>query len=884
MYRNWHSHALTKVLKQLRTSKRGLSSDEADKRYAKDGPNVLPHKKELSKFRLLWRQFNNALMLILLSTVVISFLLRHETDAVFILIVILINVFVGFYQENKANNSLHVLQKMVRIKVRVLRNGLSKEIDSEKLVQGDMIMLGPGDKVPADCRLVEAKGLKVNEASLTGEWLAVGKKPDELPKETTISDRRNMLFMGTAVELGEALAVVVKTGVETEFGKIVTLVKETEEPQTPLQRKIDRLSKIVGAFVIGLIAIIIIEGYFTGKNIVEIFVAAMALAVSSIPEGLLPAITIILVLAMRRILKQKGVVKKLSAAEGLGSVTVVCSDKTGTLTEGKMEMSHVVTDVRELLPGKKGSSTKKDSSSQRSSDEMALTIAMLTNDAYVENPGDELHKWVVRGYFTDKALLLSGMQSGLDIRKLEKEFPLIEKQSFSSHNRYALSLRGDKDSKKQLFIVGAPEEIISRCEKIHNNGSGLALDDRDKEKLKESIDELTSKGLRVIACAFREVGGEKPKNLDAVVKSLSFVGFMALRDPVRKDAKQAIREIQRAGVRPIVITGDHKRTAVAIAKEVGLQAKPNQVLEGKDVEKMSSAQLTKRVKTAAVFARALPEQKLKIVKALHQNKEIVAMFGDGVNDAPALKASDIGVAVGSGTDVAKEVADIILLEDNFKTIVKAIEQGRVAFSNIRKVFMYLVADDFTEIFLFLAAMALGLPLPLLAVQILWINLIEDSAPNIALTMEQETKGVMEQPPRDPDEPILSKEIKKWMIAVFSVNSFITFLFFFFLYKETQDIDKTRTLVFALMSFDSLAFAYSIRSFKKPIFRKDIFSNRYLNWAVVFSFVLLICAIYVPKLQSFVGTVAMKPMDWTMVVLITAFEIVVIEISRRLCFK
>ncbi|MEA1926442.1 MAG: cation-transporting P-type ATPase [Patescibacteria group bacterium] len=882
MYQNWHAHAIQKILKQLRSSQNGLSSASAARRYAKNGPNVLPKKKPLSKIRLFLEQFNNSLMFILFITVAISFFLGHYSDSIFISIVIFINTFVGFYQESKANNSLRALQKMVRVKVRVMRDGRMKEIDSEQIVQGDVIFFSPGDKIPADCRIIKSKDLKANESSLTGEWLSVNKKIGKLDRETAVSDRYNTLFMGTSVEMGEARAVVVKTGVETEFGKIVELVKQTDEPRTPLQKKIAHLSRVIGIFIIGLIALIIAEGYFMGKDIAEIFIASLALAVSAIPEGLLPAITVVLVLAMRRILKQRGVVKKLSAAESLGSVTVVCSDKTGTLTEGNMKMSHMVTDMSELLPNKKFENANVSGNQQRSN-KTAFTIISLTNDAYIENPEDELHEWKVRGYFTDKALLLAGVQAGFDIQKLEKECPLIEKQSFSSHKRYALSLRS-KGSKKYLFVVGAPEELISRSSNIHADGSHIALEKSDKKHLHNKVDQMTSKGLRVIACAYRELKNGQNDKLDSLVHSLSFVGFVALRDPIRKDARRAILEIQEAGIRPIIITGDHKHTAMAVAREAGINVSKSQVLEGRDIERMNGAELKKHSKSVAIYARALPEHKLNVIKALHQNNEIVAMFGDGVNDAPALKAADIGVAVGSGTDVVKEVADVILLDDNFKTIVKAIEQGRVAFANIRKVFIYLVADDFTEIFLFLGAMALGLPLPLLAAQILWINLIEDGLPDIALTTEQETEDVMREKPRRSDEPILSTTVKKWMIAVFSINSLITFAFFWFLYQTTQDIVKTRTLVFALMAFDSLAFAYSVRSLKRTIFRRDIFSNKILNWAVAASFLLLLVAIYVPFAQKFVGTVGISLSGWLFVLGITFFEIIIIEVAKKISFK
>ncbi len=876
-YTHWHAHTVENVLKNIGTTKKGLDSKAVHKKLERDGKNILPHKKPLSKMRLFLSQFNSPLMYILLTTVVVSFLLGHISDSIFILIVILANTIVGFYQENKVNNSLEALKKMVKIRVKVLRDGNKVELDSENLVQGDVIMLSAGDKIPADCRIIESKNLKVNESALTGEWLSVQKNNKEVLMDSTIGDRINMVFMGTSVETGGATAVVVATGLNSEFGRIVFLVSETEEPKTPLQKTIAKLSRMIGIFILALGAIIIMEGVWRGRGMVEMFISALALVVSAIPEGLLPAITVILVLAMRRILKDKGVVKKLSAAEGLGSVTVVCTDKTGTLTEGNMQVSRVLTSATELLSKGNSFGSELDPDGAHS-DVLAIKISALTNDAYIENPKDELHDWIIRGYFTDKALLKSGLQAGIDVHELNKKWKLIDKESFSSNLRFAAALR-EVEGKKKLFVVGAPEELISRAKQVDFNGKKIGLESSQAKKMLKKLEGFTRKGLRVVACGYRDDKLDNYEKLTELVEGITLVGFIAIKDPVRKDVKDAIEEIQGAGIRPIIITGDHKLTAKAVADEVGLKVRDDHILEGKDVEKLSVAELAEKVKRSAIFARALPEHKLKIVEALHTNGEVVAMFGDGVNDAPALKASDISVAVGSGTDVAKEVADVILLDDNFKTIVKAIEQGRVAFSNIRKVLVYLVADDFTEILLFLGAMALGLPLPLVAAQILWINLAEDTLPNMALTGEQEIEGVMQESPRNPNEPLLSTHIKEWMFTVFAINGALTFAFFYYLFNVTEDIDRIRTLVFALMIFDSLTFAYSVRSFKKTIFRRDIFSNVFLNWSVLVGFLLLVAALYVPVLQKLLGTVSISPKDWGLIVVLTFLETIVIEASK-----
>jgi len=873
MQKNWHALSLAEVFSETKSRKEGLTSSEADQRIKELGRNILPKEKPYSKIRLFLSQFNSPLMYILLATVVISFLLKHYSDTIFIAVVLLINTTVGFYQENKANKSLLALKKMVKIRAKVWRDGYEKEIDSEELVVGDVVLLKAGDKVPADGRIIESKGLKINEASLTGESQAVEKK-----------EKTDTVFMGTIAEEGRATIVVVATGIHTQIGEIVSLLKETKESKTPLQKKIASLSMWVGIFILSIIVIVLIEGYFTEKNFADVFVASLALAVSAIPEGLLPAITVIMVLGMRRIFKQQGLVRKLSATETLGSVTVICTDKTGTLTEGKMQVSHILTSTKELMSDNINGLTRGGNANGVESHISALKIATLTNDAFIENPEAELQKWVVRGRPTEQALLLAGMQSGLDKHELEKQYPILDRISFESDYKFAATYHRKNDKQNMLYVIGAPEEIIARCVGLDVDGKNEKLESVQADKLISKLEELAKKGLRVVACAHKNYDAEtKYQNLTELVKELSLVGFIALKDPLRQDAKDSILITKKAGIRTVIITGDHKLTAKAIAEEIGLKAKDENIIEGKELETMSDDELKEKSKTISIYARVSPRHKLRIVDALQANGEVVAMLGDGVNDAPALKSADIGVAVGSGTDVAKEVADLVLLDDNFKTVVKAVEQGRVIFGNIRKVFVYLVADDFSELFLFLGSMAMGFPLPLLPAQILWINLIEDGFPDIALTTEQETKGVMDEKPRNPKEPILNKPLKLWMTAIFFITGLVAFLLFFFLWKLTGDLHKTRTIVFALMCFDSLIFAFSVRSFKRTIFRKDIFSNRYLVGAVIIAAILLVGAVYLPPLQKLLATQPLGLTEWLAIFSISLIEILLIEFFKKRIF-
>lgn len=885
MEKNWHALFLADIFKITDSSPSGLTSAQAASRLKKFGSNTLPQEKPYSKMRLFLNQFNSPLMYILLVAVTISFLLKHYSDTLFIIVVLLINTTVGFYQENKANQSLQVLKKMVKIRAKVLRDGYEKEIDSDQLVPGDIVLVKAGDKVPADGRIVEARNLKVNEASLTGEWLASAKRQDvELSQNAPVSERANSVFMGTIVEEGWTTIVIIATGINTQIGEVMTLLKKTRERRTPLQKKIVSLSKLTGAFIISIIFIIIIIGLATGKSFVDIFVASLALAVSAIPEGLLPAITVILVLGMRRIFKQNGLVRKLIATETLGSVTVICTDKTGTLTEGKMQVSHILTSTRELMGNNIDGLAKGEKVNGVESHISALKIATLANDAFIENPEAELQKWVVRGRPTEKALLLAGMQSGLNKNELEKQYPVLDRINFESDIKYAATLHQVDGRSCILYIIGAPEEIISRSINLDIDGKKEKLSTTESDKLMQKLKSLTERGLRVLACAYKNYGAEtKYKNLTELVTELSLVGFIALKDPLRRDAKESILVTKKAGIRTVIVTGDHKLTAKTIAEEIGIEAKEENILEGKELETISDDELKEKSKQIFIYARVSPHHKLRIVDALQANGEVVAMLGDGVNDAPALKSADIGVAVGSGTDVAKEVADLVLLDDNFKTVVKAVEQGRVIFGNIRKVFVYLVADDFSELFLFLSSMAMGFPLPLLASQILWINLVEDGFPSIALTTEQETKGVMDEKPRNPKEPILNKSLKLWMAAVFFITGLAAFLSFFFLWKLTDDLQKTRTIVFALMCVDSLIFAFSMRSFKQTVFRKDIFSNHYLVGGVIIGVGLLVGAVYFAPLQKLLATQPLHLFDWLIIFAVSLIEILLIEFFKKKIF-
>lgn len=878
----WHSLELPELFKRVDSNTQGIQTESISDRIKRFGRNKLPEEKPLSVTRLFLSQFHNPLIYILLVAFGISLSLGHLSDAIFIIVVLLINTTVGFYQEYKADRSILALKKIVSVSARVIRDGNLKEIDSAELVTGDVFVLRAGDKVPADARIIESKNLKINESNLTGEWAAVHKKDGVVESDTSLGDRTNMVFMGTLVEEGSGKAIIVEVGSRTAIGDIVSLVKETEERKTPLQKKLSKLSRLTGSFVLFVISLVIIIGYLQGQSLTDIFIASLALAVSAIPAGLLPAITVILVLGMNRILKQKGLVRKLVANETLGSVTVICTDKTGTLTEGKMQVSHIFASKDELFNNGDGLPPK-EAKNGVESHILVLKTALFTSEAFIENPNDELAEWIVRGRSTEQALVLASAHAGLEQRTLNGEHKIIEQQPFDSSKKYAVSIR-EFGGKKIMYVTGAPEIVLDKSHYVHCEKDSH-LEDSKRTVLTNKLDTLAKKGLRVVACAYRELNEDvSTENLDELLKNLTFIGFIALKDPLREETKQSITETKRAGIRTVLITGDHRHTALAIATEVGIGASEDTILEGKEVEEIDEKLFQEKAKTVNIYARVSPEHKLKIVRALQANNEVVAMVGDGVNDAPALKAADVGVAVGSGTDVAKEVADVILLDNNFKTIVKAIEQGRVIYENIRKVFVYLIADDFSELFLFLAAMIFGLPLPLVAAQILWINLVEDGFPDIALTTEQETQGVMDEKPRDPNESILSKPMRKWMISIFFITGSAAFLSFVGFWNMTGDLEKARAMIFALMCLDSLIFAFAVRSFKRPIWRKDIFSNYFLNGAVLIGLFLLASAVYFAPLQKLLSTQSLVATEWVLILLISTVEIILLEIFKKKFFR
>lgn len=878
---NPFSLSAQEVLNALQTSSRGLDSREAAARLRQSGPNQMREKKQESVISVFFRQFQNILIYIIFVAMIISFFFGHHDDALFIAVVLLINATVGTLQEYRAERTLLLLKKAVEFRARAIRMGQEEELPAADLVSGDIIVLQAGDKVPADARLIEAEGLEVNEAALTGESLVVAKDPAALlPVDTTLAERVNMLYTGTLVERGEAKAVVTATGSDTEIGKIAALLKQTEKPMTPLQKKLSQTSRQIGIGILVVIAALMVLGYLRGNAFTEIFVTSLALAVSAIPEGLPIVVTVILAVGMRRLLAQKALVKKLNVAETLGSTTVICTDKTGTLTLGEMQVSSILTGGRDLLFDGKKFDRQFDHNGVESH-VTALKVALLTTSAFVENPHEALEKWVVRGRHTERALLLAALQAGLEKERIEKELPLLSELPFDPTLKVSASLRKKGNAEAVLYVVGAPETIIADSHFIDLDGTHHTIRSDAFRLLQEKSDALARKGLRILACAYRDLPLSKAdgRSLSHLMKEMTFIGFIAIKDPVRKEAKEALQLTKGAGIRTVIITGDHRYTALAVAEELGMSVAPEEVLEGKDMDRLSRDALQDKAKTVQIFARVSPHHKIRIVEALRLNGEVVAMVGDGVNDAPSLHGADIGVAVGSGTEIAKEAADMVILDGNFNTLVKAVEQGRLIFENIRKVIVYLLADDFSEIFILGFAILLGLPLPLLPTQILFINLIEDTFPAAALVFSKETtETLMRQKPRGIKEPIFTKSYIKWLIAIFFIGG-PALLSFFPIFWATGDIEFARTFIFALTAVDSLVFAFVVSSLRWSVIRKDIFYNTYLVASLFLGISMIMAAVYLPFFQKVLDTVPLAPLHWLWIVCISGVELFLLEVTK-----
>ncbi len=765
----FYNENIDKVFERLKSKEDGLSNSQIEKRLKKSGFNELPEDKKLSWILVFWKQFTNPLVFVVLIAGILSFFIKHYSDAFLILIVIIVNAILGFLQEYKAQNALASLKKTIKFYTTVIRNDKKRLIESKYIVPGDVVVLNAGDSIPADGRLFEIDEFFVNESVITGESEEIKKNINKYEQKTNLGDRKNMVFAGSYVTNGEAKFVVTATGKNTELGKIAKLVKQEKTKQDPLKKKFQILSKQIGIIVLFFVFIFITFSFLNGRELKDIFVTSIALMVSTIPEGLLPAITIVMIFGVKRLLRQKVLVRRLTSTETIGAITVICTDKTGTLTKGKMSASFVLTGGGKLFECEKYKNIpKKDIPLEYLK---TIEIGGLVNNAFIERKNDDTSQIKFQGRSTDKALLSLAVDSEIDFSKNKN---IISRIPFTSDRKFALNIFKNSDKKTALiYAVGAPEVILDKSSKVNiGNNANINLSPDARKELEEKIELLTSNGFRVIACAKRDINSRNiiDSGLN-LAEGFTLIGFIALKDPIRQEVRFSIKKAVRAGIKPIIITGDNANTTKSIITDLGWKISDDEIMLGKEIDEISQKELEEKVKKISIFARVVPKHKIKIIHALQKNDEIVAMVGDGVNDAPAIKAAHVGIAMGDGADITKKSADIVLLDNSFSTIISAIEQGRVIFDNIRRIVIFLLADDFSELVLFIIALIFGFPMPLVAVQILWINLVEDSLPNIALTTERDTKGIMNLPPRKSSESILSPPYKKFIFVIFLGNQF-----------------------------------------------------------------------------------------------------------------
>ncbi len=826
------------------------------------GPNELPKEKPERWWMILVRQFLSPLIFVLIAAAAVSGWLGDLVDTGVILAAVVVNTVIGFFQELKASRSLIQLQSLIQPIALVRRNGREIEIPAREVVPGDILILQTGDQVTADARLLEAYELQTNEAPLTGESLPVAKQIEPLSKGTILAERTNMLFAGTSIVGGRGVAIVVATGVQSEIGKIAKLLSATAETQTPLQKQLNQLARWIAFTVTALVIVLFVLGLLTHRGVVDMFQMSIALAVAAIPEGLTISVTIILAIGMQRILKRRSLVRRLIAAETLGSVSVICSDKTGTITEGNMRVVSIITLEQTVdaftLRGTTHTGAMKH----------LLESLVLCNDAKLADGKDGK---VFRGSATEKALLSFAVDVGMDPDVLIKQHPLIADIPFDSSRKYRLT-EHVVDGASTLILLGAPSKIFAACR----------LTSSERSQLEAHEQKLAEDGLRLVAVAHKPLS-KKRGSLDVNdLKGFGFLGLVALQDPLRADVPAQILAARRAGIRTVIVTGDHPQTAQTIARQAGIAVTPESVVTGSELDGWSDEELQRRISRVSVFARVEPRHKIRIVSAWQQRGEVVAMTGDGVNDAPALKAADIGIALGSGTEVAKQASDLVLLDNNFATITSAIEEGRVIFDNIRKSSVYLLSGSFTEIILIAGSLLMGLPIPILPAQILWINLVADSFPNIGLTMEPGEKDVMKLPPRPRHESVLNQEMMTIIFTIGIVTNLVLFGFYLWLLHSTEDLGLIRSIMFAAVGIDSLIYVFVVKSFRQTIFRLNPFSNLWLIGGVAIGFVLMILALIHPFFQSIFEISPLALSDWLVILMIGILKLVVIEIAKE-CF-
>jgi Ca2+-transporting ATPase len=860
------------VLRELKTSpERGLAAEDAKQRLAQYGPNAIEEAHHVSLFRIFLEQFASPIVWILLAALGISVFVKEWADASVIAAIIVLNAILGTIQECRAEEAIEALRKMTSLKARVLREGKVQEVAAAELVPGDIVLLETGDKVPADARLVEVMNLATQEAALTGESTPVHKIAEVMRDHAAIGDQHNMAFSGTIVTNGHAKAVVVGTGMLTEMGKIAKLIKEADHEPTPLQKKLASLSKMLGIIVILIAIVIFTAGVVYGLPAFEMFLAAVALAVAAIPEGLPAVVTVALAIGVQRMAKRNALVRKLPSVETLGACTVICSDKTGTLTHNQMTVKHVYANQQSIAVSGAGYAPEGKFMKDPKDFEMLLKIGALNNNAQLAQEGED---WKVIGDPTEGALLVSARKAGIVPEELAEKAPRIREIEFTSERKLMTTVHKFGD-KLLVCTKGAPEVLVKLCAKQLVHGKLARFSHADANNVLVMGEAYAGKALRVLAFAYKEIApGSKGKLEDDLV----FAGLQAMIDPPRHEVRDAIQKCKTAGIKVVMITGDHLSTAKAIAKELGIEGK---AITGVELDHLTD--LDAQVENIGVYARVNPAHKIHIIEAFQKRRHIVAMTGDGVNDAPALKKADLGVAMGiTGTDVAKEASAMVLADDNFASIVRAVEEGRVIFDNIKKFVNYLLSGNTGEVLTLFVSIILGIPLPLTALMILWVNLVTDGTPALALGVDPPDPDVMKRPPRKMEENIVNRQ-RCTLIGLVGILVMLNTLFVFDYFDPDTQLAKAQTAAFTALVLSQLFNAFNQRSENRSLFAVGPFRNKWLLLAVGLSVALQASVMYVPFLRELFGTVALSLKDWFIVAGVSASVLVfgeVVKLFRR----
>lgn len=888
--KEWYALDIQESCRELGVSAEvGLDSAEAASRLSDHGPNVLEQKPGRSLISIFFSQMKEVLVLILIIAAVISGFLGEWADAIVILIIVILNAVIGVIQENKAENALKALKDMTKPSAKVMRGGKVHQISAEEIVPGDMILLDAGDSVPADARLVEAASLQSNESTLTGESEPAEKNPAVISAEQVpVGDRKNMLFMGTTITSGRGRAVVVETGMNTQLGRIARMLEDSGMETTPLQQRLAKLGTVMGIAAGVIVALVFAVGIWRGEDLLEMFMVAISLAVAAVPEGLPAVVTIVLALGVTRMSRQRAIIRKLPAVETLGTATVICTDKTGTLTKNEMTVTRIfVTDRFFEVTGSgyapEGNFLEENGNeiSPLEDSHLALVLfgGLLNCDARME----ETEKgYRVIGDPTEGALVVAAAKAGLTRKTVSVNSPRLAEIPFDS-GRKMMTTFHNVDGQIRAFTKGAPDLILGYCAGILAQDGSAAMDEDIRGRLLKINSQLASQGQRVLALATRR-WPEIPELLtpETAEREMDFIGFFAIQDPPRPEAKDAVAVCRRAGIRTVMITGDHLETAEAIARELDILRPGDKSLRGDQLEQMNDEDLINVVNDVTVYARVSPEHKLRIIEALKSQGHIVAMTGDGVNDAPALKRADIGAAMGiSGTEVAKEASDMVLQDDNFTTIVRAVEEGRTIYNNIRGTVQYLLSCNTGEIVAIFSALLLGLGSPLSPIQILWLNLVTDGPPALALGLEPPQKGIMDIPPRKPKEGLFSGGVgarifwQGMMIGLLSLTSYWLAL------RWGRTVEEAHTMTFITMALSQIVHSFNVRSMEHSLFTIGIGTNRSLIYAFITSAAALLIVVFIPFLRGVFETVMLRPSDWAVVLGLSFTPLILVEISKMI---